>query len=173
MAVPSQKEKVQANLAAHAAQNANTATATVEDAEKPFKQIVREAFAAGTPRAKIAKTHGVTYQRIFAITKGMTGEGLPESQARPRAVLEDGTLHVDKIREMFEEGNTVGQIAKALDVSYQIVYQATKKQRAALAAGETPEGEEVEGEESETESDEDELEDDDLLEEEESEEESE
>jgi hypothetical protein len=153
----STKEKVMTNLSANAAETANSAGENTElpDSEKPFKQVVREAYAAGKTRAEIAKMHGVTYQRIFAITKGLPAVDGTVSVGRPRAILEDGTPRVDKIRELFENGMTVGEISKTLGCSYQIVYQATKKQRAALK-GLAPEG--VEGEEVEESDDESEEE---------------
>ena len=153
----STKEKVMTNLSANAAETANSAVAELPDSEKPFKQVVREAYAAGQTRAEIAKAHGVTYQRIFAITKGLPAADGSVSAGRPRAVLEDGTPRIEKIRELFENGMTVGAISKELGCSYQIVYQATKKQRA-LLKGEAPEGEEVEAADDESE-EEEELED--------------
>jgi DNA invertase Pin-like site-specific DNA recombinase len=142
-----------------------------DEPNKPGKQQIREAFAAGRTRREIADEFGLSYQRVYQVTKDMGGNAQPrtrvvveESEALTAAGREDliGKPRVEAIRELFDEGMKVGAIAKLLDCSYQVAFQATRGQRAALA------GEDVESEDEESE---DELlEDEDELDEEEDEE---
>jgi transposase-like protein len=125
-------------------------------AEKPAKEVIREMFASGKSRSEISKELGVTYQRVFSLTKGQENGATGESGARPKVILSglegdmarfNGVARIDAIRTLFSEGMKVGPIAKALGTSYQIVFQATRGQRAAAAEAETPEeGDEVEDE---------------------------
>jgi hypothetical protein len=114
---------------------------TGDDGDKPVKQQVREAFEAGKSRREIADEFEITYQRVYQLTKDM-GEGAGGGQ-RPRvnveasdklteAAREDlvGRPRVEVIRELFDEGMKVGDIARLLGTQYQVVFQATKAQRA-------------------------------------------
>lgn len=142
---------------------------TNDAAEKPAKVVIREMFEAGQSRSEIAKELGVSYQRVFSLTKGQTNAS-GDGQARPKIILGpdvadgrfDGVARIEAIRTLFAEGLKVGPIAKELGTTYQIVFQATRSLRESQAAAEAPEdGTEVEEDESETSEDEDELEDED------------
>jgi transposase len=116
-----------------------------DDGEKPAKQQIREAFEAGKSRSDIAKEFGVTYQRVYQLTKDL-GDG--EAAPRARVTVEEsekiteagrtdlvGLSRVEAIRKLFDEGMKLGDIARLLGTSYQVCFQATKSQR----AGEAPE----------------------------------
>ena len=143
-----------------------------DEPNKPAKQQIRESFASGKSRREIADEFGLSYQRVYQVTKDMAGE----ATTRARVVIEaSGTLteadredlvgmpRVDAIRALYDEGMKVGAIAKLLGCSYQVVFQATRAQRAAEAGDvedvEDAEDLEDESDEDEEESDEDEDED--------------
>jgi transposase-like protein len=152
-----------------------TAEAPATAAERPVKDVIREMFDAGKSRSEIAKELGVSYQRVFSLTKGKTNASTTEGGARPKVVLEglegedarfNGVARVEAARTLYGEGVKVGPIAKRLGTSYQIIFQATRGLRDQATAAETPdEGDEVEdtadgdvdvtGEEIETEDDDD------------------
>jgi transposase-like protein len=134
-------------------------------AETPMKVVIRDLFEQGKSRSEIAKELGVTYQRVFSLTKGQTNASTSESGARPKVICEglegenarfNGVARIEAIRTLFAEGNKVGPIAKALGTTYQIVFQATRSLREAQNAAEAPEdGTEVEdGETADTEDEE-------------------
>jgi len=130
------------------------AAESTEAAEKPVKVVIREMFEAGKSRSEIAKERGVSYQRVFSLTKGQTNAATGESGARPKVILSglegedarfNGVARIDAIRTLFGEGIKVGPIAKRLGTSYQIVFQATRSLREqANAAEATDDGDEVE-----------------------------
>jgi len=114
-----------------------------DEPNKPAKQQIREAFEAGKSRREIADEFGLSYQRVYQVTKDMA-EGnattrtrvvVEASEALTAADREDlvGRPRVEVIRELFDEGLKIGAIAKLLDCSYQVAFQATRGQRAALA----------------------------------------
>jgi transposase-like protein len=140
-----------------------TATATAETteapaetpaAERPAKDVIREMFEGGKSRSEIAKELGVSYQRVFSLTKGQSNASTSEAGARPKVVMDglegedarfNGVPRVEAARTLFSEGVKVGPIAKRLGTSYQIIFQATRGLRDQANAAETPdEGEEVE-----------------------------
>lgn len=140
-------------------------------AERPVKDVVREMFDAGKSRSEIAKALGITYQRVFSLTKGKSNAATEAGGgARPKVILEglegplavwNGKPRIEAIRELYTNGGTAadgtaipagkpGPISKALGTSYQIVFQATRSLRDGQAATEEPEGTEVEEGETET-----------------------
>jgi len=145
-------------------------TTETQAAERPVKDVIREMFVAGKSRSEIAKALNVSYQRVFSLTKGQSNAATAEGGARPKVILEglegemarfNGVARIEAIRTLFGEGHKVGEVAKMVGTSYQIVFQATRNLREAAKAGEEAEGEEVEegeaGEDlTEGESDEDE-----------------
>ena len=156
-------------MATKAKATEETVEVEAEAAERPVKDVIRELFKAGKSRSEIAKELNVSYQRVFSLTKGETNASTGESGARPKVILDatvadgrfDGVARIEAIRTLFGEGLKVGEIAKLLGCSYQIVFQATRAQREQAAAAVEPvEGEEAE-DELESEEDEDELEDED------------
>ena len=129
-----------------------------DEPNKPAKQQIREAFEAGKTRREIADEFGLSYQRVYQVTKDMGGNAQPRtrvvveaSDALTAAGREDlvGEPRVEAIRTLFDEGMKVGAIAKLLDCSYQVAFQATRGQRAALAGDEPEEDLEDESEEDE------------------------
>jgi transposase-like protein len=108
--------------------------------EVPVRDQIREAFANGKSRGEIAKDFGLKYQQVYAYTKDMgEGEG---SGGRARVMVEwpkdsgNQRPRVEVIRELAQgigtengEPMKVGDIARALGTSYQIVYQATRNLR--------------------------------------------
>lgn len=184
MAQANQREARQ-NAAKQVAQKqATKATADVapadEQAEVPMKEQIRTMFKEGKTRREIADNFDVSYQRVFALTKDMEGAG---NAGRAKAIFPDtievkdgdkmveqphpfaGQTRVDVIRELYENGSEehdiepgkVGPIAKLLGLKYQIVFQATKAQRAG-ATDEDGDEEEVESADSDSDEDEDEEE---------------
>jgi len=149
-----------------------TSTGTGDDGEKPVAQQIREMAETTNPatgknytRREIADAFGISYQRVFQVTKGLevykNGEGAGGGQ-RARVVVETnealekegrsdlvGMSRVDAIRKLYEEYEAqgvekpIGKIAKLLGCSYQIVFQATRAQRAA-GEGDDTEGEDLE-----------------------------
>jgi AraC-like DNA-binding protein len=137
-----------------------------DEPNKPAKQQIREAFAAGRTRREIADEFGLSYQRVYQVTKDMAEAG--NAQSRTRVMVESnekiveqgredliGTPRVEAIRALFTEGMKVGDIARLLDCSYQVVFQATRAQRAALEDGADEDTDLEEGELESEESDED------------------
>jgi len=143
---------------------------TTEPAEKPVKVVVREMFEAGKSRSEIAKELGISYQRVFSLTKGQTNASTAEpGGTRPKVILGpdvadgrfDGVARIEAIRTLFGEGLKVGEIAKLLGTSYQIVFQATRALREqAAAAAEVAEEADGDVEESEVDDDDDDVDED-------------
>jgi len=140
-----------------------------DEATKPAKQQIREAFSAGKTRREIADEFQLSYQRVYQVTKDMT-EGpaqartrvtVAESEALTKAGREDlvGQPRVEAIRTLFDEGMKVGDIARLLDCSYQVAFQATRAQRAAIENGEDTDEDEDSDTDADAELDEDEDED--------------
>jgi transposase len=136
-----------------------------DEGVKPGTQAIREGFTAGKTRRELADEFGLSYQRVYQVTKDMGGPVQPRtrvsvepSEALTTAGREElvGMPRVDAIRQLFGEGMKVGAIAKLLGTSYQVVFQATRAQRAELA-GDLEESDELESEDEELE-DEDEEE---------------
>jgi DNA invertase Pin-like site-specific DNA recombinase len=156
-------------MAAKAPTGPEAAVPAAEAEEKKPSRAsqMREMFKAGKSRSEVAKELGVTYQTVFAATRGVEGGG-GTSVGRQKIMVThpdtgDEVPRIDLIRELFEHGKSRGEIAKLLNTTYQIVYQATKGAEQAEADDEDEEledGEEAEdGEEDED--DEDETTDDD------------
>jgi transposase len=112
-------------------------------------QQMRTMYGDGKTRSEIAKHFDVTYQTVFAATKTMPTNGAASaSLGRERVYVDvDGERvpRLQYIRDRYAGGATRGEIAKELNVSYQIVYQATKSMVA------PPDEEEVEDDETEEE----------------------
>jgi transposase-like protein len=130
-----------------------------------MKDQVREAWQNGESRSAIAKRFGVTYQRVFALTKGVEGgpEG-SEAGGRARVIVAEseklteagktdlvGKPRAEAIRELYEDGMKLGDIARLLDTSYQVAFQATKSIRAGESGDEDGDEADVEDTDSETE----------------------
>jgi transposase len=156
------KERLQTGQAASDAAEA-TSNGSEDPNEKPVRTLIREAWAAGKSRSEIAKEFGVTYQRVFSLTRDTEG-GPADSQGRARVMVEASTAlteagredlvgmtRVDAARKLFEEGLKVGAIAKLLGTSYQIIYQATAAKAKAAADGEDAEDQETAEDEPEDE----------------------
>lgn len=152
------KEALQTQAADATAEVADGTTAEADPNEKPVRTLIREAWAEGKSRSEIAKMFGVTYQRVFSLTRDTEG-GPGESQGRARVMVaasdeltkaghEDlvGLPRVEAARQLWDGGNglKVGAIAKLLGTTYQIIYQAT----AAKAKGEDDEAAEGQTDES-------------------------
>jgi predicted transcriptional regulator len=145
--------------------------------KKPSRAAqMREMFKAGKTRAEVAKEMGVTYQTVFAATRGVEQEGGSSgtSVGRQKIMITHPTTgeevaRIDYIREAFEAGKTRGDIAKELNTTYQVVYQATKGAEQASDEDEdeddddAEDGEELDGDEDEEDGDEDEVTAEDLL----------
>ena len=129
------------------ATKAKTSTENPADAqpEVPVRDQIRSEFEAGKSRGDIARERGLKYQQVYAYTKDMgEGEG---SGGRAKVMVEwpagsgNQRARVDVIRELFQAGQAegataetveagkIGNIARALGTSYQIVYQATRNLR--------------------------------------------
>jgi DNA invertase Pin-like site-specific DNA recombinase len=137
------------------------AEAPPAEEKKPSKaSLMREAFKSGKSRSEVAREFDVTYQTVFAATRGMEGGGGPSVGRQKIMVTHPDTgeevARIDLIREMFEGGKSRGEIAKALNTTYQIVYQATKgAEQAADEDDEDEDDDELEGEEGDEDEDED------------------
>jgi DNA invertase Pin-like site-specific DNA recombinase len=163
-----QRQAAAKAVAAKQKAKAETAAAD-EQPEVPLKEQIRSMFKEGKTRREIADHFEVSYQRVFALTKDLAAEG--GNAGRAKAVFPDtwmvpnedgkgeteqphpyaGQTRVDVIRQLFEDGHKVAEIAKMTGLKYQIVFQATKAQRAELA-GDAEDEEESEDGESEVES---------------------
>lgn len=103
--------------------------------EKPAtrRSQMRDMYKEGFTRSQIADEFGVKYQAVYAATKDMGSTGAARSGGGGRKIfLEEGPgagmARVDYIRQEFAKGRTRGEIARELDIAYQIVFQATKGQ---------------------------------------------
>lgn len=87
---------------------------------------VKEQFANGVERADIAKKLNVSHGVIYNITKDMG-----DKRGAVMITLEDGTSmkRVEYIRNLYENGQSRADIAKLLDIPYNVVYQATKEDK--------------------------------------------
>lgn len=83
---------------------------------------IRRRVSEGQSRSEIAKELGVTYQVVYAATKGLS---VPAGR-RSGHTMENGEPRRDYIRRRISEGQTRGEIARELGVTYQVVYAATK-----------------------------------------------
>jgi DNA invertase Pin-like site-specific DNA recombinase len=124
---------------------------------------MREMFKAGKTRSEVATAMGVTYQTVFAATRGMEAPAGAATVGRQKIMVThpdtgEEVPRIDLIRELFEKGKTRGEIAKLLNTTYQIVYQATKEAEQADASDEDED--EDDGAEDEDTEDEDDDEDD-------------
>src|SRR3954451_14209641 len=106
-----------AKQTATAEPEATTAEAPATATERPVKDVIREMFDAGKSRSEIAKELGVSYQRVFSLTKGKTNASTTEGGARPKVVLEglegedarfNGVARVEAARTLYGEGVKVG-----------------------------------------------------------------
>lgn len=95
--------------------------------------FVREQFTElNKSRAEISKEFDIPYRAVYGATVNMTNDAPPTARGRSSASiqieLEDGTKvnRKDYIKQLVEEGKSRGEIADALDISYQAVYAATK-----------------------------------------------
>jgi DNA invertase Pin-like site-specific DNA recombinase len=155
-------------MAAKAPTGPEAAVPAAEAEEKKPSRAsqMREMFKAGKSRADVAKELGVTYQTVFAATRGIEGGGGTSVGRQKIMVTHPDTgeevARIDLIRELFEKGKTRGEIAKLLNTTYQIVYQATKGAEQEAAEDEDEELEDgEEGEDGEDDEDEIEVDDDD------------
>ena len=89
---------------------------------------IREMYdnGAGVKRGELAKLFNVKYQVVYQYTKPPEGE----RQGRGKVILDNGMPRAEYIRQQFEAGRTRGEIAKELEVPYQIVYAATQTKKA-------------------------------------------
>lgn len=87
---------------------------------------IKEQVDAGVSRGDIAKYLDMSYGVIYGLTKEQEG-----TRARIEMELEDGTKvsRAEYIRVQFSKGISRGDIAKALDVPYSVVWQATKTEK--------------------------------------------
>ncbi len=87
---------------------------------------IKEKVESGTGRGDIAKLLDLSYGVIYGITKEQDG-----TRSRIMVSLEDGTevSRSEYIRMQFAAGVSRGDIAKALDVPYSVVWQATKTEK--------------------------------------------
>lgn len=99
------------------------------------KAEIRERFINGESRSVIAKALDLKYQTVYQYTKDLEspnkGEGATVG-SHQRVILEDGTPRADKIRELYATGMKRSDIVKwfkenlSMDVTYQVVFAATK-----------------------------------------------
>lgn len=109
--------------------------------EVPQRDQIRKLFGEGTTRGELAQMFGLKYQQVYAMTKDLQGPAGSGGGGRARVMIEwngETKPRVDVIRELLTSGKKVGEIAKELGISYQIVFQATKAQREAAAASSEP-----------------------------------
>ncbi|MEG1543046.1 MAG: hypothetical protein RR382_00785 [Tannerellaceae bacterium] len=87
---------------------------------------IKEQVDAGVSRGDIAKYLDMSYGVIYGLTKEQEG-----TRARIEIALEDGKTvsRAEYIRMQFAAGVSRGDIAKALDVPYSVVWQATKTEK--------------------------------------------
>jgi DNA invertase Pin-like site-specific DNA recombinase len=144
------------------------AEAGAAEEKKPSRAAtMRAMFKNGMTRSEVAKEMNVTYKTVFAATRGLEQEGGSSGTTVGRQKIMithpdtgEEVPRIDYIREAFEKGQSRGEIAKKLNTTYQIVYQATKG--AEQADSDDDEDEELEdGEEVEDELDDDAEEEDD------------
>lgn len=88
---------------------------------------IRQEFMKGRTRSDIAKELGVPFSVVYAATANMDN-GVNTHGRTVMIELPDGTKmpRSEYIRQEFMKGRTRSDIAKELDVPYQIVYAATK-----------------------------------------------
>lgn len=89
---------------------------------------IKQAYENGMERAEIAKILNVSHGCVYNVTKE-----LGEKKNTIMIELEDGTSvkRVEYIRELYKAGQSRADIAKLLDIPYNIVYQATKEAKSA------------------------------------------
>lgn len=87
---------------------------------------IQQAVDSGISRGDIAKWLSLSYGVIYNLTKEQEG-----TRARVMVPLEDGTevSRAEYIRMQFLAGVSRSDIAKALDVPYTVVWQATKTEK--------------------------------------------
>lgn len=122
--------------------------------ESQFKAQMRQMVSEGMSRTEVAKALNVKYMQVYAATKDMSpsnsgtyADGTPRTGGRISVTLPDGRTmsRQDYIRAEFAKGRKRVDIAKELDVAYQIVFQATKdaatpRKTASAKIVETPDG---------------------------------
>lgn len=104
--------------------------------DSQFKAECRELLNQGLSRPEIAKRLNVKYQLVYAATKDMKpgnsgtySDGTPRTGGRVTIkdpVTGEQMNRADYIKREFAKGRKRVDIAKELDVAYQIVFQATK-----------------------------------------------
>lgn len=92
------------------------------------KEWVLAQIEAGMEKNEVAKQLNVSHGVIYSITKDATGLN---NRTKVMITLEDGTeiSRSKHIRNLYAAGVTRKDIAKQLDVAYNVVYQATKEEK--------------------------------------------
>ena len=87
--------------------------------------VIREFCEKNRSRGEIAKELNVSYQIIFSYTKNLQNSHHNENTNGRSIMIEDKTRKQYVIDE-FNKNRSRGEIAKELNVSYQIVFSYTK-----------------------------------------------
>lgn len=89
---------------------------------------IRQEFMKGRTRREIADELGVLYNIVHSATANMDNGTVGKAGARVMIELEDGKKmpRAEYIRERIGEGASRGELAKELNVSYGVVYAASK-----------------------------------------------
>lgn len=86
---------------------------------------IKEQLEAGASRGEVADWLNISYGVVYAATKEMTGS--PRGGAAMITDADGNSVsRADYIRKQFEAGVSRGDIAKELQVPYNVVWQATK-----------------------------------------------
>lgn len=84
-------------------------------------QQIRELYNKGLTVAQVAEEVGVRYQFVYNVVSRMCNkQGVEVRKANPITTSQ-------RIRELVDEGLTVGQIAKKLNTNYVFVHQVVKR----------------------------------------------
>lgn len=110
----------------------------VDGKEMPRKEYVVQEFKKDRKRQEIANELGVPVQIVFGYTKGMENKHHKPGVGgfgRSAATVKDPETGQEMprnayIKKQFDAGKSRGEIAKELECSYQVVYNATKKPKA-------------------------------------------
>jgi hypothetical protein len=90
---------------------------------------IKELYDSGTPIGEIAKTLGIRYAFAYQVaSRHAAATGKPFATGRTA-----GPTKSSKIRELFDTGKTVGQIAKELNLNYTFCWMTVSAYKKQLA----------------------------------------
>lgn len=93
-----------------------------------LRQRAQRAFLAGFTRGEIARQEHVSYAAVWRHTKDLEPPS-PAKLGRKGQRMEDGSLRVEAMRQAYDEGMTVLEVAAKFQTSYQNAWQATRGYR--------------------------------------------